>query len=579
MADLWRAKGSQFFDSNGDPLSGGRFRYFDATTTNARAVYQDETALTAWTQPIELDAAGRLTASIYVPTGAFKETLANSADVQVYSEDNIPGAITIPDADFARPETPVIAKAANYPVTTNDLGSLFALDATGGDFTLTLPSAITAGNGATIYVVQVGTGGKITIATTGGQTINGASSFALYGVYRGGKITSDGTSWSAVITDTPYGTASKTTGYTVVLADYGKLLLCDATSAAFTVTLPAAATAGAGFYVFVKKTDSTANAITIDGNAAETVDGSATVSLPTQYDFMRLRCDGTNWRIDGRSTPLATVAEAGTGTNTVKAVTPAGLFPAEADIASATTTDIGAATTDKVRITGTTTITGFGTAAAGIRRMGRFAGALTLTHNGTSLILPGGANITTAANDRFEAYSLGSGNWLVASYTRASGAAVVGAAASQAEMEAATSLLTTSTPGRQHYHPGHPKCAAKVTVSGGTPTLQSANSYNITSITDTAEGRLTITIATDFADAHWVCVPSIEAAFVTGSSDVATERPAVFVVGIDSGGQAAGSVVLECYEAEDSSGSTSIVYAVTLADPVAWHMIGIGDQA
>lgn len=126
------------------------------------------------------------------------------------------------------------------------------------------------------------------------------------------------------------------------------------------------------------------------------------------------------------SVQLATTAEAGTGTNGSKAVVPSGLFPAESTVASASTTNIGAATTDKVQITGTTTITAFDSVAAGIKRYGRFAGVLTLTHNGTSLILPGAANITTAADDRFMAYSLGSGNWIVLFYQKASGAAVVG---------------------------------------------------------------------------------------------------------------------------------------------------------
>lgn len=122
---------------------------------------------------------------------------------------------------------------------------------------------------------------------------------------------------------------------------------------------------------------------------------------------------------------LATVAEAGTGTDTARAVTPAGLNPAEVNVVSATTCDIGAAASVNVNITGTTTITGLGTAAAGIFRRGRFAGALTLTHNATSLIIPGGANITTAANDRFEALSLGAGNWIILSYTKASGEPIV----------------------------------------------------------------------------------------------------------------------------------------------------------
>jgi hypothetical protein len=89
------------------------------------------------------------------------------------------------------------------------------------------------------------------------------------------------------------------------------------------------------------------------------------------------------------------------------------------DIASAGTTDIGAAGGQAVRITGTTTITSFGTVADGVTRKLRFAGSLTLTHNASSLILPCGANITTAAGDTADAVSLGAGNWLVTQYTPA----------------------------------------------------------------------------------------------------------------------------------------------------------------
>ena len=113
------------------------------------------------------------------------------------------------------------------------------------------------------------------------------------------------------------------------------------------------------------------------------------------------------------------------------------------DVASATTTDIGAAASRNVRITGTTTITGLGTVAAGIARLVRFAGALTLTHNGTSLILPGGANIATAANDAARFVSLGSGNWICTRYQRAAGLGVAHPAfrATQASAQ----ILTAAT--------------------------------------------------------------------------------------------------------------------------------------
>jgi len=89
-------------------------------------------------------------------------------------------------------------------------------------------------------------------------------------------------------------------------------------------------------------------------------------------------------------------------------------------IASATTTDLSTVATIGVSITGTTTITGFGTGAS-LLRIVKFAAALTLTHNATSLILPGAANITTAAGDTAAFLSDGSGNWTCTSYQVAAG--------------------------------------------------------------------------------------------------------------------------------------------------------------
>lgn len=86
-------------------------------------------------------------------------------------------------------------------------------------------------------------------------------------------------------------------------------------------------------------------------------------------------------------------------------------------IPSATTTDLSTATGRFAHITGATTITGFGTVAAGVIRELVFDGALTLTHNATSLILPGGANITTGAGDTAIFVSEGSGNWRCLNYS------------------------------------------------------------------------------------------------------------------------------------------------------------------
>lgn len=94
----------------------------------------------------------------------------------------------------------------------------------------------------------------------------------------------------------------------------------------------------------------------------------------------------------------------------------------EQNFASGSTTNIGTSATNLINITGTTTITSFGSAASVSNPLYflRFANILTLTQS-SALLLPGGVNLTTAANDTALAEYLGSGNWLVSSFNRASG--------------------------------------------------------------------------------------------------------------------------------------------------------------
>ena len=138
-------------------------------------------------------------------------------------------------------------------------------------------------------------------------------------------------------------------------------------------------------------------------------------------------------------------------------------------VASASTVNLGAAGSPNVSITGTTTITSFGTGALLATPLYRvvFAGVLQLTHNGTSLILPGGANITTAAGDNLVAQYLGSGNWRVLSYTKVSGLPVKG----------------TSTPVASNL----------VITNGGTPASTVAVSASSVTMTDSSSIGFTAT--------------------------------------------------------------------------------------
>ena len=85
----------------------------------------------------------------------------------------------------------------------------------------------------------------------------------------------------------------------------------------------------------------------------------------------------------------------------------------EGTIASAATTDIGAEAQYRLNVTGTATITSFGT-VANSRKLLRFSDVLKIE-------LPGKAPVTTAAGDFAKYVSDGSGNWDLANYQRASG--------------------------------------------------------------------------------------------------------------------------------------------------------------
>lgn len=212
----------------------------------------------------------------------------------------------------------------------------------------------------------------------------------------------------------------------------GTIVYLTATAGTDTITATAALSmlayaTGQRFHFVAAGTNTGAATLNINSIGAKAVTKYGSVAL-TAGDIpagaaVTVIYDGTRFQIDSIKVELRTTANTWSATQTMTAALN---YAAAVDVASAATTDIGAAASNNVRITGTTTITSLGTASAGITRKVRFAGALTLTHNGTSLILPGSANITTAADDTAEFYSLGSGNWLCLVYKKASGQAIIG---------------------------------------------------------------------------------------------------------------------------------------------------------
>jgi hypothetical protein len=169
-----------------------------------------------------------------------------------------------------------------------------------------LPAVTTPLAGTEILpAVQSSATKRVTIAEIasyiGNYTLPVASASVLGGVKQGTNITIDangvisasGASASATI-------SNKTSAYTVVAGDLGKIINC--TSGTFTVLLTAAATLGAGFTVTVWNTsDTTANVITIDPDGSETIDGGATLIL-RRGEGTEIICDGTNWQTGNKKT-------------------------------------------------------------------------------------------------------------------------------------------------------------------------------------------------------------------------------------------------------------------------------------
>lgn len=183
--------------------------------------------------------------------------------------------------------------------------------------------------------------------------------------------------------------STKNADYTALAADDNTFFRFTADS---TLSLTAAATLATGWQCWVK---ADGGSVTIDPNAAETINGATTLVIGDGYSAFVV-CTGAAFY--------------------------AVLIPRElqpyASVTSAATTDLGAATSQNILMSGSATITSFGTAPAGTERYIVFSSAVTLTHNATSLILPTGSNITTIARDSLRAVSLGSGNWRVTTYVR-----------------------------------------------------------------------------------------------------------------------------------------------------------------
>lgn len=312
-------------------------------------------------------------------TGSFAATLSNSgvtagtySKVTVDAKGRITGGSTptmedIPDATFKRS----VRAATTANITLSATQTIDGIVLAVGDRVLVKDQTTTSQNG--IYVVAAGAWTRALDADTASK-IASALVAVDSGTVNGGKLF-----------DNDFRTTD-TLGTTAMLWAFN----LDSGSLSSTTPL-VAGTAAIGTGTTVARADHVHPAQTaITGNA-----GTAT-TLQTARTISGVSFNGSaNIEIEDR---LGTA------------------------IASAATTTIGTrGLGDYIHITGVATITSLGTAAAaGIRRTLIFDGALTLTHNATSLICPGAANIVTVAGTVIEVVAETTANWRVVSITHPS---------------------------------------------------------------------------------------------------------------------------------------------------------------
>jgi len=130
-------------------------------------------------------------------------------------------------------------------------------------------------------------------------------------------------------------------------------------------------------------------------------------------------------------------------------------------------------------------------------------------------------------------------------------------AATQAEMEAASSTSVATTPGRQQYHPSAAKFWVYYTGTG-TPTIQV--SYGVSSITDNGTGVYTVNLTTAFSTAAYALMGGADK--LSGASG-----PTTLVGTCFSGAYNTNSFLQQVYDLQG-----------TLVDSARVFCVGFGDQ-
>ena len=170
--------GWRLTNAGGSVVSGGKLKFYNAGTLVTRTVYSNfglssslGSTIFCGSDGLPVASSGSSTpVSVYTGTTPYKIVATTSADVTIWTLDNLLGALDtstfLTASSTSTLSIPVTSKTGNYTLVAADRGKLVQGNASGGNFTLTLDAAATLGDGWNVEIRNSGTSGQVILAAS-----------------------------------------------------------------------------------------------------------------------------------------------------------------------------------------------------------------------------------------------------------------------------------------------------------------------------------------------------------------------------------------------------------------------------
>ena len=247
--------GWQFLDNSGAVLTGGLLYTYTAGTTTPVTTYQDSAGATPNANPVVLDASGRISAQVWLTTGAaYKLVLKTSTGTTLWTMDNL--------------------RAINDPASV-------AWSVITGKPTTLSGYGITDGLTTTVAAATYAPLASPSLTGTASATDEAANSYNI--------------GWR----DCPQN--AKTANYQLLISDRGKQILMNGTSLTLTIPANSAVAFPLGATIMVVNSNSTSLSIAITTDTMTLANSTNTSgrSLAQNGVATLTKIGATNWLIAG----------------------------------------------------------------------------------------------------------------------------------------------------------------------------------------------------------------------------------------------------------------------------------------